>query len=344
MRISRRAALLGGGAGLGALALAARHALSARRDAGGPEPVTIGAEPIASLRREIPDQRRFGRVMFRSGLVLTSPSRKFGGLSGLWRSRDGAELVAVGDGGQWFTARPVYRDGRLAGLDEARLAPILGEAGEPLSGARAYDAESVAIADGVAYVGIERVHEVRRFAWARDGVAARGVPLPLPAEVRTLPANGSLEAVAVAPPGHRLAGAVIAIAEQARSGDEAPTRGWVVTGPERFAFDVARSRAFDVTDAAFLPSGELLLLERHFSVSRWVECRVRRIAADALRPGARLDGEVLFEADRRFVIDNMEGLALHADPRTAETVVTLVSDDNFSPIQRTLLLEFTLLA
>lgn len=343
MRISRRAALVGGAAaGIGALGVAARHALSARQGDGVPHAVAIAAEPIPVLRRSSPDQRRFGRFAFRSGLVLTSPSRDFGGLSGLWRSPDGAELVSVSDAGHWFTARPAYRDGRLSGLDQARLAPMLGEAGEPLSEGRAYDTESVAIADGVAYVGIERVHEVRRFAWAEDGVRARGVPIPLPAEVKTLPANRSLEALAVAPRGHRLAGAVVAIAEEARSGDDAPTRGWVVTGPERFGFDVVRSRDFNITDAAFLPTGELLLLERHFSVTRWVECRVRRVPADALRPGARLDGEILFEADTSFSIDNMEGLALHRDAGTGETVVTLVSDDNFSPIQRTLLLEFTL--
>ena len=39
-------------------------------------------------------------------------------------------------------------------------------------------------------------------------------------------------------------------------------------------------------------------------------------------------------------IDNMEGMALHRDGR--ETVVTMISDDNFSAFQRTLLLEFAL--
>ena len=41
-------------------------------------------------------------------------------------------------------------------------------------------------------------------------------------------------------------------------------------------------------------------------------------------------------------IDNMEGLSVH---RTAagELVLTLVSDDNFSPLQRTILLQFKLI-
>jgi hypothetical protein len=41
-------------------------------------------------------------------------------------------------------------------------------------------------------------------------------------------------------------------------------------------------------------------------------------------------------------IDNFEGLGLHR-AASGETVLTLVSDDNFSPLQRTLLMQFTLL-
>jgi hypothetical protein len=43
-----------------------------------------------------------------------------------------------------------------------------------------------------------------------------------------------------------------------------------------------------------------------------------------------------------FQIDNMEGLSVHRSA-SGETVLTLVSDDNFSIIQRTILLQFTLL-
>jgi hypothetical protein len=49
----------------------------------------------------------------------------------------------------------------------------------------------------------------------------------------------------------------------------------------------------------------------------------------------------LIFADMGFQIDNMEGLAVHR-AATGELVLTLISDDNFSPIQRNLLLQFTL--
>lgn len=298
--------------------------------------------PIPRLWPKQPDRASSGALLFRSGLVLNSTHPAFGGLSGLWRSPDGARLVAVSDRAWWLTANVVRPDGRAAGLEHAFMAPILGADGRPLAGTRAYDTEALAIADGLAYVGIERVHEVRRFAWDRDGVRARGVPLALPAEVGALPANESLEAVAVAPRDHPLAGAVVAIAERARPGDAAPTRGWVVTGSRPFAFDVARSEGFDITDMTFLPSGDALLLERRFRLLSGVACRIRRLARDAFRPDAIVDGETIFQADRDAAIDNMEGMAVHRDPASGETVLTLISDDNFSPLQQTVLLEFTL--
>jgi hypothetical protein len=54
-----------------------------------------------------------------------------------------------------------------------------------------------------------------------------------------------------------------------------------------------------------------------------------------------VDGPVIFEADGSHQIDNLEGLSVHRGAG-GETVLTMISDDNFSLLQRTLLLEFTL--
>jgi hypothetical protein len=43
-----------------------------------------------------------------------------------------------------------------------------------------------------------------------------------------------------------------------------------------------------------------------------------------------------------YQIDNMEGIGVHRDAN-GEIVLTLVSDDNFSPLQRTIILQFTML-
>ena len=81
-----------------------------------------------------------------------------------------------------------------------------------------------------------------------------------------------------------------------------------------------------------------------FSWRQGVAVRLRRLQLSARStPGALLDGPVLIEADLGYQIDNMEGLSINRDAH-GDLVFTLVSDDNFSPIQRTILLQFTLVA
>jgi hypothetical protein len=84
-----------------------------------------------------------------------------------------------------------------------------------------------------------------------------------------------------------------------------------------------------------------LILERKFSLLSGVGIRIRRVALASIGPGALVDGPAIFNADLGQEIDNMEGIDAHVTPE-GETVLTMISDDNFSFIQRTLLLQFTL--
>ncbi|WP_293807757.1 esterase-like activity of phytase family protein [uncultured Bosea sp.] len=331
MRLTRRAAL----AGLGALVLpgAARAAEQTRF------PVGISARPLSAFEPRRPEQRRFGALQFRSGLVLSSGHPRFGGFSGLARLNGGRDLVAVTDRGYWLTAKVASSNGKLSGLDEVEMAAILGGSGRPLVRSGLYDTESLCIHDGTAFVGIERKHEIARFDWARDGVEARARPVPVPPEIKRLPRNRGLEALGVIPAGP-LKGALVAIAE--RSGKEnEPTLGAILGGPQPGLFKVTRHDGYDITDLAFLPSGDLLVLERWYQPLRGVGMRIRRIVGRDIRPGALVDGQRLIEADLGFEIDNMEGLSVHQEQ--GRTILTLISDDNFSFLQRTVLLEFELL-
>ena len=117
----------------------------------------------------------------------------------------------------------------------------------------------------------------------------------------------------------------------------------VVAGPRAGLFTVKRSDPWDITDGAFLPNGDLLLLERRFRLSDGMGMRIRRIAGDTIRPGAVVDGEVLIDADLRQQIDNMEGLDVVAMAKDDIRII-VVSDDNHSILQRNLMLEFRLLS
>jgi hypothetical protein len=142
------------------------------------------------------------------------------------------------------------------------------------------------------------------------------------------------------PKGLPLAGTLIAFSERGLDG-AADLDAFLIGGPSPGGFAVKRSSNYDISDAALLPGGDILLLERKFSWTSGLAVRLRRIPLAEIKPGALADGAVLFEADLGYEIDNMEGLSVHRSAG-GETVLTLISDDNFSLFQRTLLLQFTL--
>jgi len=84
-----------------------------------------------------------------------------------------------------------------------------------------------------------------------------------------------------------------------------------------------------------------VILERSFSFSTGLFVRLRRIAITDIKPVVVVDGPVLLEADLAYEIDNLEGLSIHR-AGDGVTVLTLISDDNFSMLQRPLLLQFAL--
>lgn len=302
-------------------------------------PIKITATPLQGFEIANSDRVRFDQLDYLGGLILRADAPRFGGLSGL--AIDGAgTLLAVTDHGWWLRAKLVTQNDRPVALADAEMAPIIGPNGNPIGRTKRFDSESLALNNGIAWVGLERVHEVLRFDLGRDGLAARGQTIPVPREAKNLPSNQSFEAVCYAAAGPAR-GTLIAIAERARKGDNQPTRGFILEGPNKGAFDVKRRGDFDVTDCAFTPDGDLILLERRFGWLSGLAMRLRRIDPRAIRPDGMLDGESLLEAGVGTVIDNMEGLAITKNEK-GETLLTLISDDNFSMLQRTVLLRFRL--
>jgi hypothetical protein len=305
-----------------------------------PVAIEVHSEPITGFDIRDPSLRQFGLLEFRGGLVLRSSYEHFGGVSAIRVASDGAHFIALTDKGWWFRGRIVYEGTRPSGIADAEMAPILGADGRPLAARGWYDTEAIAEDGGTLYVGIERVHQIVRFDYGKEGLLARGRPIALPPGLRSLPPNRGIEALVFVPKGLPLAGTLIAISE--RGLDKAGnTNGFLIGGASPGNFAVSRSSNFDVTDAALLPGGDVLLLERRFSWSSGLAVRMRRVALGEIKPGAVVDGPILFDVDLGYEIDNMEGLSVHRSAG-GETVLTLISDDNFSAVQRTLLLQFTL--
>jgi hypothetical protein len=305
-----------------------------------PTRIEIDATPITSFDNRDPSKIRFGALEFRGGLSLTSKNTAFGGVSAIHIEPDGEHFLAITDHGSWLRGRIVYQDGKPVAIADAEMAPILGSDGKPLAARGWYDVESLTERDGIFYIGIERVEQIVRLDYRRDGFLARGEPIPVPSDFKTFAYNKSLECLAAPPQGAPLAGRLIVVTE--RSLDSSRNlRSFLLTGERVERFSVKRSDDFDVSDCTILPPDDLLLLERRYSPMRGVGMRIRRIPLATIKAGALVDGHSMIEADLAYQIDNMEGIAVHRNSR-GETILTLVSDDNFSIIERNLLLQFAI--
>ena len=116
----------------------------------GPVRIDVSATPITTFEPRNPSRTRFGALEFRSGLVLTSEARTFGGFSELHIDPDGSHFVSASDRGVWLRGRIVYRDGKLAGIADAEMAPMLGPDGKTLISRGWCDSESLTFRDGMA--------------------------------------------------------------------------------------------------------------------------------------------------------------------------------------------------
>lgn len=305
------------------------------------------SEPSAVSSRQISQfkpgsyQATFGKLAFVGGLVMSSSNPLFGAWSSVRFLPDGRHFIGVLDTGDWISGS-IERDdqGRLSGLDSVSLSPMVDAKGHNDSAKIKMDSESLAIRDGKIYVGFEQRHRIDQYPLADFERAKPERSLPLPFSTRVLRGNKSLETVIASPANGPLAGGLVTISEESLD-ENGNLYAGIVDGPMRGTFKVVRRDDFDVTDGAFLPDGDLILLQRRFTLLGGVAMRLVRIKGDSVKPGALVDGITLLEANYGDQIDNMEGLDV-LDLGNGDVRLILVSDDNHSFLQRNVMLEFRL--
>lgn len=300
--------------------------------------IDIRTEQLPGFDPADPSRRRFGALEFRGGLLLSSSNKLFGGISALYMKPGGERFLALSDHALWLHGLIVYKDERPVRIAEAAIMPVLGPDGRA---AESWDTESLAEDSRILYVGIERTNSIVYFDHIENGNLTPGRAIAVPSGVKKLPHNQGLEAMVFVPKNNVLAGTLIAISERGinKSGD---IQAFLIGGPSPGEFFLKRHDDFDISDAALLPDGNLLILERCYSLKAGIALRLRSIPLADIKPDTVIDGPTLLEADARYAIDNMEALSVHRS-EMGEIVLTLVSDDNYSPDQRTLLLQFTYL-
>lgn len=304
----------------------------------GAGPIRIEAEKVA-LYPDTPERIDVGALEYRGGLVLTSPDDRFGGLSAM--EIEGGRLLAISDSAYWLTAHLEFDDaGMLTGLSQAFYAPMLGTDGEPLTGDAA-DAEGLApLGNGAFAVSFEREHRIDRYDIAPDwsGVAiATPTPLPVPPGTDRLRENGGIEALAAAPGGY-WAGIEYPIV------DGRPHSIWLLrNGEEPVVFNHDAASGFGLTGLVSHDNA-ILALERFWSRNVGNRIRIVSLEWPMLQDGVQIAGAplpaVMAELEPGMTIDNFEGIAV--GEVNGEMRLFILSDDNYNPGQRTLLLSFAM--
>lgn len=287
---------------------------------------------------------RVDGLIWRGGLNLTSSTDTFGGLSSIGFLGDDGRLVMVSDRGNFVSGQLLYDEAaRPLGLVGVRIEAIKNSSGEDLPRAYARDAEALDVVwrDGVPVavrVGFENLTRVADYALLDGMPGGPAKPVEIPQWMSDIRSNKSIESVCIAPPASPVAGSTLVIIEGLEAnGSNHPAT--LLGKADKGDLQLTPARNLSPTDCAFLPNGDLLVLERGVAFLSFI-MRLRLIPAAEVKPGALLAGRVLLEASGGD-IDNMEGVAVHKAP-DGETRITLVSDNNFNDWERSLVLEFAL--
>ena len=263
-----------------------------------------------------PDVRFSGAVR-----LLAEPRSPLHSLSDLKLLGDG-RFVTVSDVGDLVTARlRLDRRGRLVGATDWRVRRLTETDGSPIGVKERGDAEGLAFVDGDLLVSFERDHRIWNY-----GPLATLTDRPTGARIPDFPfaTNDGIEGLATAPGGWRVAG------ESGGVWDCSPAACRVVTPvPEPLLTDAD----YRITGMDRDPGGDgWFVVERSYTPPVDARGRIRRMAPDGTL------GPVLVELKLPGLTDNFEGIA--AETRGDGVRLYILSDDNFSPTQRTFLVAF----
>lgn len=289
-----------------------------------PPGAPIAAAPVRLDPRD-PARVRLDGLTFLGGWVLTSSDPRFGGISSLTVDTDG--LLALSDRGGRFRLR--LRDG---GAPEGEVLSELGD-GPAL---RRDSESSTRGPDGTLWVGFEGANAI----WRYDRAGARATGHVAPAAMADWPGNGGPEALLRLPDGRFL------VFSEEAAGNRPGTRqallfpGDPVEGGKPARFDYKPPAGYVVTDAALSADGRIIVLHRRYTPLDGASAILSIIDPAAIRAGARVEGRRLARLAPPLTVDNMEALAITREGDA--TILWVASDDNFSSVQRTLLMRFRL--
>jgi hypothetical protein len=302
--------------------------------------IHVKALPVV-LDPDHPADVNVGKLTYVAGYELVADDRRFGGLSSLIITPNGSDVTAISDRGFWVWMQLKHDGDKVTGIGDAKLGVLGNRSVFPLRKIEA-DSESLALdQDGSYLVGFEEIHRIWRYSPTPDRPgpeAMSGTPsvVRTPGLLQRAHDNQSLESLTVLPDGR-----IFTALEDPIPG-ERENHAWLIDKnqqAEDLYYDA--KNGYSPTDFTVLPSGDVMVVERYFKPLFDIRARFRILKLADIKPGAHLDGKLIAEIKSPLTIDNMEGLASRK-AADGSTLIYVISDDNYSALQRTLLLEFRL--
>lgn len=253
----------------------------------------------------------------------------FGGFSGLEIAPNGEDFHAVSDRGTLHWGRLLRdADGTITGVADHEHTRLQDGEGKPLPPDERGDAEGLAMdAQNRLWVSFEGNHRIARYD-SPDHPAHEVESYP---DFAKFDPNAGFEGLAIAPDG-----AIIAVLEQGGDGQHTPIWRWTEAEGWDQPWTIPSSGKWLPVGADFGPDGRLYILDRQL-VPLGFASRVRRF--DWSESGPVNEQEILHTVPRQH--DNLEGIAIWHDGQHLR--ITMISDDNFIPLQRTELVEYRII-
>lgn len=291
------------------------------------ERVAIVSVPVA-LQPDDPSRMRAGQLTLIAGWKLSSVSSQFGGWSSL--DVDGDRITAIGDYGSVLRFR-LTRFGRAV---DAQIDPLPAGCGRA-DDKRQRDSESLVRTPGGWWVGYEVNNRLCKVA--ADFTQAQTLVYPK-AMARWHRANGPEAMVRLAD------GRLLVFAERARGTALRPLVIFDGDPADAGTFVVTRTYlppvGYSPTDAAQLPDGRILVLNRKFALADRFTSVLTIVDPGALDSDKPVSGPVIARFAPPALHDNFEGLAVTVE--NGRPIIWMLSDDNFMSWQETYLLKFAL--
>ena len=259
----------------------------------------------------------------------TGTGPRFGGFSAIAVTPDGTGFLALSDHGGWVRGA-ITRDAqdRLTGITAGTVTPLLGPDGQALLDGNT-DSEGVALApDGSMYVSFEGPARLRHYA--QPGSSSD--TLPSPREFKRMKHNSSLETLCIGPDGSLYT----TPEDSGGAGTAFPIFRFQRGKWDRFG-TVPRGDEFLTVDCSIGPDGRFYLLERAFYGLGGFASRLERFDIGA----KDLSGKTVLFQTEPGTFDDLEGLSVWRDNQ-GKLRATTVSDDNFSMLFVTQVVEFAL--